>query len=159
MKVLKWLDDHFEEYVLSFLLALIACVMMLQVIMRYVFNSSLSWSEELSRYAFVWSAFLSIGYTIKKKTILRVDTLIEILPKGIKNTVKILVSLIMVVFFAFLLINSIPTVNKIFISKQESPALGIPMYLIYTSTILGFSLAVLRSAQSALSNVKELFKK
>ena len=69
MKILKWLDEHFEEYILSGLLIVIAVVMMLQVIMRYVFNASLSWAEEASRYAFVWSALVSIGYSIKENSI------------------------------------------------------------------------------------------
>ena len=46
MRFLKWLDEHFEEYILSGLLVVISVVMMLQVIMRYVFNASLSWAEE-----------------------------------------------------------------------------------------------------------------
>ncbi|MCG0276487.1 MAG: TRAP transporter small permease [Thermosediminibacteraceae bacterium] len=159
MKILKWMDDHFEEHILSILLALIACVMMLQVIMRYIFNSSLSWAEELSRYAFIWSAFLSIGYTIKEKTILKVDTFVEILPKSIKKFIKILVSLVNVAFFAFLLFHAIPAVNKIFLSNQISPAMGIPMYIIYSATILGFLLAVLRSIQRAVVIAKETSEK
>ena len=65
MKIIRWLDEHLEEYILSGLLVVIAGVMMLQVIMRYAFNASLSWAEEASRYAFVWSALVSIGYSIK----------------------------------------------------------------------------------------------
>ena len=30
----------------------------LQVILRYVFNSPMTWSEELARYLFIWCAFL-----------------------------------------------------------------------------------------------------
>ena len=36
MKALKWLDDHFEEALLAVFLVLIACVMMLQVIVRKI---------------------------------------------------------------------------------------------------------------------------
>jgi len=67
MKVLRWLDDHLEEYILAVLLVTISCVMMLQIIMRYIFNSSLPWPEELTRYCFVWSGFLGIGYSIKRE--------------------------------------------------------------------------------------------
>lgn len=69
-KVINWLNEHLEEYVLCNLLAVISIVMMLQVIMRYVFNASLTWAEELCRYAFIWSAFVSIGFTIREKSIL-----------------------------------------------------------------------------------------
>ncbi len=156
MKFIKWLDAHFEEYILSFLLALISCVMMLQVIMRYVFDSSLSWAEELSRYAFIWSTFVSVGYTIKKKTILKVDTFLEILPSYFKKIIKVLAECIVLAFFVYLFINSIPVTKEIYLSGQISPAMGIPMYLIYGSTIVGFFLAIVRSIQSTIGILEEL---
>ena len=99
MKILRWLDEHFEEYVLSGLLVVISVVMMLQVIMRYVFNASLSWAEEASRYAFVWSALVSIGYSIKENSILKVDTLVEALPAGLKHLLITLINISVTLFF------------------------------------------------------------
>src|SRR5699024_3009086 len=36
-----------------------------QVVMRYIFNESLTWSEELSRYAFVWFVYTSAAYAVR----------------------------------------------------------------------------------------------
>lgn len=42
MKVIKWLDEHFEETFLVFFLVLISCITMLQIIAR-TFFAALSW--------------------------------------------------------------------------------------------------------------------
>jgi TRAP-type C4-dicarboxylate transport system permease small subunit len=147
LKILRWLDQHFEEYVLSGLLVVIAVVMMLQVIMRYVFNASLSWAEEASRYAFVWSALISIGYTIKENSILKVDSLVESLPAGLKHLLVTSINVSVTLFFGYLFINSIPAILRVIRTGQTSPALKIPLGLIYFAAIAGFFLATVRSVQ------------
>ena len=147
MRFLKWLDEHFEEYILSGLLVVISVVMMLQVIMRYVFNASLSWAEEASRYAFVWSALVSIGYTIKEDSILKVTTLLEALPKKLSQILSTLVNCAVTVFFGYLFIHSIPAVKRVIGTGQVSPALGIPLGLIYFAAVMGFFLATVRGIQ------------
>ena len=54
MKILKWLDNYLELTVSVFLMSLMTVLIFLQVVMRYVMHNSLSWSEELARYTFVW---------------------------------------------------------------------------------------------------------
>ena len=159
MKILKWLDEHFEEYVLSGLLIVIAVVMMLQVIMRYVFNASLSWAEEASRYAFVWSALISIGYTIKENSILKVDTLVEALPAGLKRLMITLINVSVTLFFGFLLYHSIPAIQRVIRTGQTSPALKIPLGWIYFAAIAGFFLATLRSVQKTRRDMRATISK
>ena len=119
--------------------------MMLQVIMRYVFNASLSWAEEASRYAFVWSALISIGYTIKENSILKVDTLVESLPAGLKHLLVTSINVSVTLFFGYLFINSIPAIQRVIRTGQTSPALKIPLGWIYFAAIAGFFLATVRS--------------
>jgi len=159
MKILKWLDDHFEEYVLSGLLVVIAVVMMLQVIMRYVFNASLSWAEEASRYAFVWSALISIGYTIKENSILKVDTLVESLPAGLRHLMVTLINVSVTLFFGFLFYHSIPAIQRVIRTGQTSPALKIPLGWIYFAAIAGFFLATLRSVQKTRRDMRATISK
>ena len=59
MKIIRWLDDNLEEALLIALLVTMTLLMGLQVFSRYILNASLSWSEELTRYLFIWSGFLS----------------------------------------------------------------------------------------------------
>ena len=53
MKVIKWLDEHFEETFLVFFLVLISCITMLQIIAR-TFFAALSWPEGIYIIKFVY---------------------------------------------------------------------------------------------------------
>ena len=45
-KALQWLDENLEEVLLVIALAAMAVIMGIQVIARYIFGASHSWSEE-----------------------------------------------------------------------------------------------------------------
>jgi C4-dicarboxylate transporter DctQ subunit len=147
MRILKWLDEHFEEWAMVVLLAGISLSLLLQIIMRYVFNAALSWSEEFARYCFVWSTFISIGYSIKKSTMLRIDIVVQYLPRSWRKPLDIFVEFFVLAFFGLMLYNSVFVVQRIARSGQTSPAMGLPMAAIYVSLIVGFVLAVARGIQ------------
>ena len=57
MKALRFLDENIEKMLCVIALALMSAVIVAQVFCRYVLNSSLSWSEELARYLFIWMIY------------------------------------------------------------------------------------------------------
>lgn len=133
--------------------------MMLQITMRYVFNASLSWPEEITRYCFVWSTFIGISYSIKRGIMLKIDAILALLPQKIQKLVDVITQVIVLAFFAFLLWHSFDVVQGIFKSGQKSPAMNIPMYQVYSCTIVGFSLAVIRALQNLALTFKITEKK
>ena len=157
MSVIKWLDEYFEEAILVLLLAAISVIMMTQIFARTIF-SSMSWPEEFSRYCYIWTVFLSLSYTIKKKNMLRVGILMDLLPHKIRKSIEILTNLIMLVLFGILFYYSIVYTNKIRITGQTSPAMQIPMWIMYLSTIIGFGLASIRMVQEIVNNFRNFNK-
>ena len=61
-KVFVWLNDSLEEFLMVASLILMTLIMGIQLFSRYVLGASLSWSEELTRYIFVWAGFLSVSF-------------------------------------------------------------------------------------------------
>ena len=99
MKVIKWLDKHFEGTLLSISLVMMTVILVAQIIMRYFFKSSLTWAEELSCILLVWSGFLSISYTLRTNTAMRLTMLLSYLPRLGRNAVLLAAQIIMLVFF------------------------------------------------------------
>ena len=81
MRFLKLLDQYFEEVIVIILLGTMTFLVGLQVIMRYVMQDSLSWSEELARYVFIWMVNIGISYGVKKNRHISIDFLNTILPE------------------------------------------------------------------------------
>ena len=102
MKVVRWLDENIEEVVLVVLLVVISFVMLAQVFARYVFNNSMPWPEEFCRYCYIWTVFLSLGYTIKRGNMLRVGVVMDLFPRWIQNSVTIVINLIILALLTVL---------------------------------------------------------
>jgi TRAP-type C4-dicarboxylate transport system permease small subunit len=154
----KWLDEHIEETVLIILLVLISCVMLLQVFMRKVVNSSLSWPEEFCRYCYVWTAFFSLGFTVRQDNMLRAGILIDLIPTLLKKLVLIFVNIACLVVFTVFFINSLDVVNVLKSIGQTSTAMRLPMYIVYYCTIIGFGFAAIRTLQAVYKQIKHFNK-
>lgn len=153
MKLLKKMDQSLEEWILGALLIGMAVILLIQILMRAVVGNSLTWAEEVARYFYVWSVFLSLGCTIRNGNILRVDLVLEHLPKRLRQMTEVLLDLINVVLYAYLAYFSVFVVQNVQTSGQTSPALEIPMYLVYAVIPIGFVLASLRSVQKIYFDV------
>jgi len=154
LRVLKWLDEHFEEAMLVVLLALIACVELLQVVFRNLpFVDALTWPEEFCRFCWIWSVFLSLPFTIRRGGMLRVNVLVELLPDAARRIVDVLIDLINAAVMGVLFCRSIEVVRQIRSSAEASPAMLWPMWIVYSVMLVGFGLGALRGVQMAILRV------
>lgn len=145
--VIKQIDDHMEEYLMAIFLIIMTVVMLIQVIMRYVFNAAFSWPEEFCRYCFIYITFLTVGYSIQRQSMLRLNIIVKAIPKKIGDVMEFLIWTSCLVFFSYMLINSVELVSIIKGTERTTPTMGIPYYIIYTSTIIGFGLGIIRNVQ------------
>ncbi|MGI5892536.1 MAG: TRAP transporter small permease [Bacillota bacterium] len=130
-----------------------------QIFMRYVMNSSLAWSDELTRYSFVWSGFIAIGYAYRKNTTIRMDVVLNLLPKKLRCIIDIIVHLMCAALFVFLMKVSYDIVVKTAASGQVSSAVQLPMQFIYASPLVGFATTLIRLAQRIIKDLNALFHK
>lgn len=147
MKVIKWLDDHFEEALLVVMLLFMMVIMGVQVTARYVFRYSLSWSEEITRYLFIWSGFISASYCIKKGASVKIEQFVSLFSEKMIATLRLVTYSVEIVFFAYLVPFAYRYVMAAVASQQLSPACGIPMYLMQSATLISFCLAIIRLVQ------------
>ena len=65
---MKFINEHLEEFFIIPLMFAMSIIIFIQVVMRYAFQNSLTWSEELARYLFVWLVYCSKLYSTQRKT-------------------------------------------------------------------------------------------
>jgi len=136
--------NRLSEIGIALLIAATVGVTFLQVVCRYGLDSSLSWSEEFSRYAFIWAIFLGAGSVARRGQHMVVDTLRGALPARPRHWLDIFIALTGIAFFATFAYTAILlTQNAI---SQISTSLQIPIAVIYVSAPIGAALTILHLA-------------
>lgn len=119
--------------VLIGLLALMTLDVLWGVFTRYVFADQASWTEELARYLLIWIGILGAAYATEKN----MHPAIELLkPKLAENRQKKLTQLVdfMILAFAFcvMVVGGGRLIYITYFLGQTSPAMGLPMHLVYS---------------------------
>jgi TRAP-type C4-dicarboxylate transport system permease small subunit len=159
MKVLKWLDENFERVICVFLMSVMSSVLFLQVIMRKVFNNSLSWSEEMARYLFIWLIYFGISYGAKAGKHIKVEAFLGIFPKKLRPVIGIIGELFVLGFAVFIIFTSFNLVQKQIKLGQVSPAMHVPMWFMYSAPLVGFIFTGVREVQTIITKTRALLGK
>lgn len=147
---IRKLIDNLEEYFVVATMALMTLLVFVQVIMRYVFSSSLSWSEELARFIFLWVSWVGASYAVKERTHFRVEMFANLFRNSQRKYFELL---ILSIWFAFALIMAyLGTELVLFLMEtgQTSAAMEVPMSWVYASVPTGCALMSLRLVMEIL---------
>jgi TRAP-type C4-dicarboxylate transport system permease small subunit len=137
-RVLGWIEDA----LCAAALGSVAVIICGQVVSRYVFNYTPSWSEELSRYLVVWTIFIGTAVGVRKNIHIGVDAFIRLAPRWMKLTLEVLLNLIGAVVSGVLIWLSVLFIQDTIEYEQLSPAMQIPMWLPYLAMPVGLSFGV-----------------
>ncbi len=85
------------------LFALMFAVVLAQVAFRYGLDRPLVWSEELSRYLFIWICFLGWTIATRRRTHIAVSSLVDRLPGAVRRALQLAVHALSLFFAALLL--------------------------------------------------------
>lgn len=133
MQVLKTIRDILNKVLGGmnvFLFAFMVVIGTYQILVRYLFNSPSTVSEELLTYSFSWMALLAAAYVFGKREHMRMGFLADKLQEGAKKILDIVIEGIIFIFAVIVMLyGGIQIVSLTMIQKTAS--LGIPMGYIY----------------------------
>lgn len=152
--MLKFFDEHFEESFLVALMAVMTLLIGVQIFMRYVLGASLSWSEELARYFFIWMTYVGIAYAVRRDAHIRVTMFTGIFSMRGQVYLRALTHIIFAGFAAYVMYQGWFLVEKTFRFGQSSASLGLPMGIVYLAPFTGFLLVVVRLAQAVVIELR-----
>ena len=116
-----------------FLVLILACVM--QVFFRFVLNHSLSWTEELARYCFIWMHMLGASLLIEGSGHATVTAVLDLFHGAVRKAVDVLIELVILFDGAVMLYAGLQLAYS---SRGNlSTALSIPMWCINSSVAAG----------------------
>ena len=125
----------------------------LQILLRYFFNISLSWSNEILIFSFIWITYLSIAIALSKKLHLGVDMITNFFPNSVQLKIKLFSNILIIFFCIIIFISSMPLIRANF--YQFSPSLGIRMSYIYASIPIAMLSMAFITFKEIIKNKKE----
>lgn len=129
------------EILMATMLGLMILLVFMNVILRYFFNSSITWSEEMARYLFVWIIYIGAIGAMRDNTHLGVDTVIRRLPPVFQKT-GYLCGQVLILLLMILLFQGSWELTLLNVDSKAS-ATNIPLTLIYgIGLITSFCIAV-----------------
>lgn len=90
--------DKIVDIVSIYLFLMLFGTVLLQVFFRYILNTPLIWSEELSRYIFIWISFLGWVLATRNRTHIKVNIVLDSLPTKIKFITSIFIQFLIIIF-------------------------------------------------------------
>ena len=148
-KIWFYIDNYFEEALITLFMSYFTIAVVLTVLFRHVFEISAAWTDETARYSFIWMMFIGSAVAAKKGSHISVDILQTIIKN--EKVRKIHLQIVKIVFLVFAIITTIIGIqvsSTLITFPQRSPVLQISMLWVFISMPIGMGLTSLRIIQS-----------
>ena len=109
----------------------IVAVIFYAVVMRYIFHRPPAWSEELSRFVFIWMIMFSAVLVTREQSHIQITFILDLLPKTLRFYMSNFVRLLMI-GFCWVMIQQGLRIYPI-VAEASSPSFGISMGWLYLS--------------------------
>ena len=129
------------DHALAVAFGTIIVVVLMQVVWRYVFNNSLTWTEELSRYLYAWIIFVGAALAIRDNSHVRVDFFMARLPAGVQRVVDFVTGVMILAFLGLVVVVGFQWVFEV--RGTRSPAMSLPVnWVLYGALPVGALIGV-----------------
>jgi C4-dicarboxylate transporter, DctQ subunit len=154
LDVLDKILSFFEDWTLfiSVMVALIA--LFFNVVLRYGFNYTLAWSEELVREVIIYTTFIGCCSAVKKRSMIKIDASVQLVPK-LKTALTYFSNLMIIVFSVMMMIYGWQMAAMQARTFQKTLILQIPLVYLYAILPLTGLLMFIRTLQVVYQDFRQ----
>lgn len=139
--------DKFECYIGQLLLVFFICLIFTQTVLRSVFSIVIPWSEDASRFAFVWFVFFGAAYAARLSAHNRVVIQFKLLPEWVGKYSMLITDILWLLFNGMMVKMSFVIIDDLREFPYMSPAMNLSMEYVYWIFPIAFTLMSLRILQ------------
>lgn len=146
-RLLSFVEAHFEEMLCCVALSIVAIVVFLQVIMRYVFATALQWSEEVAAIGMVWAVYMGASLCVRERFHIRIMAGIMAFPRKITLLFVLVADACAAAYCVMMLIVSWEYLQVLARFTSRTPSLGIDEFYPQSILVIGYGLILARLLQ------------
>lgn len=146
MEALKKISTAIDKAVTAIcivLMAVMTCIVLIQVSTRFLPVKNPNWTEELSRYIMIYIAYIGASTGIREWSNVGVDFIMNRLPKTGKYILNVIIRLAILAFWCGALYLSVTVFPKTGM-RQKSASMGFPIFYAQCSIIVGAVLCIIQ---------------
>lgn len=158
LKVLDYIDvliSKFEGIMLAVGVIAMTINTIAAVISRFVFNSAITFTDELNVIFIVVVTYAGLSYAARNGRHIRMSAIYDAMPAKIRKTLMVLMASVTSATMFFLSYYSYYYIVEVYDSGRILPALGLPVFYIYLWVPVGFIITGLQYGFTVVKNLTE----
>ena len=160
-KTLGFLDkilSFYEDWTLFIAVMIALSALFINVVLRYGFNYTLAWSEELVREVIIYTTLIGCSAAIKQRKMIKIDASVQLLPK-LKVPLNFFSNFVTMIFAYMMIHYGFLMVALQYRTHQKTIIMQIPLAYLYGMLPLMGILMFIRTLQVIYQDVMELKNK
>jgi TRAP-type C4-dicarboxylate transport system permease small subunit len=150
----KYYLSNLEEILCGFFLVSMVGLVIVNVLLRFLFNYSITWAEEVSTICFVWSVFVGASAVYKHKMDIGIDVLILTLPFSAQQYIRLFVSVLLLLINGYIFYMSIVFTSIAW--EKPTAVLGISSAIFNSALIVGFGMITFHTVGFIRDDIKNV---
>ena len=151
--LIKKFYDNFEENFCVVCMAVMVTCLTLQVGIRIVAGSALAWTEELSRYTFLWTVYIGSAFIAKRNAHVRITAQFLPLPLWARLVFRLIADAVWICFLVYMAWQSWLAIETSLEFPEISPTLHVVKAYVEMIIPAGFALMSWRIAEDYLKRL------
>jgi C4-dicarboxylate transporter DctQ subunit len=133
-----------EEGLIALLLAAMTALTFLQVVLRAVFNSGLSWAFEAATVMFGWLVLIGLSYGVRARAHIGIDVVVRMLPRRPRRFVGIVAVTLALLYACLMFFGSSVSIDRLMILGVDAQDIPVRRWILGICLPLGFALLIVR---------------
>ena len=152
-KAAKYIYDNFEVIIMTVCLDIFIINVLLQIISRVILNEPFVFTEEVSRYLFIWMVFLGLSYSTKANKHISVNALQKHFPFTVRYLTTVLIHIITIMVYIWVLYYGVQYL--FFVKDVRTSVLQISKAIVASIIPLSAFLMLLRTGERIVVEFQE----
>ncbi len=148
----------FEDWTLFITVMAALAALFFNVVLRYGFNYSLAWSEELVREVIIYTTLIGCSAAIKNRSMIKIDALVQLVPQ-MKPFLNYFSNLVTLTFSGLMLYYGWLMAELQLRTHQKTIILQIPLVYLYAILPLAGAMMSIRTIQVIYQDIQEDYGK